>query len=150
MRVAVLFALLLGAVAVFAQDYQFRLYRVEQGLPSDVAKALTQDRHGFIWIATDDGLVKYDGLKFTTYKAALRSQYAKSFLQARDGRLLAIGDLDLIEIDNRIDTVMFKSLLRGGRTSSDSTLWYPKALYEDWHGGIWVAEPRSVCATKGV
>jgi ligand-binding sensor domain-containing protein len=120
MRVAVLILLLLNALAIAAQDYQFRLYRVEQGLPSDVAKALTQDKHGFIWVATDDGLVKYDGLKFTTYKAALRSQYAKSFLQTRDGRLLAIGDLDLIEIQNKIDTVIFKSLLHGGRTSTDT------------------------------
>jgi len=149
MRVAVLLALLLNGLAVAAQDYQFRLYRVEQGLPSDVAKALTQDRHGFIWIATDDGLVKYDGLKFTTYKAALRSQYAKAFLQTRDGRLLAIGDLDLIEIQNKIDTVIFKSLLRGGRISSDTTLWYPKAIYEDWHGAVWLAEPKSIVRYEG-
>lgn len=149
MRVAVFLLLLLNVLAVSAQDYQFRFYRVEQGLPSDVAKALAQDKHGFIWIATDDGLVKYDGLKFTTYKAALRSQYAKAFLQTRDGRLLAIGDLDLIEIQNTVDTVIFKSLLRGGRVSSDTTLWYPKAIYEDWHGGIWLAEPKSVVRYEG-
>jgi len=149
MRIAVFLALLLNILAVSAQDYQFRLYRVEQGLPSDVAKALTQDKHGFIWIATDDGLVRYDGLKFITYKAALRSQYAKSFLQTRDGRLLAIGDLDLIEIQNKIDTVVFKSLLRGGRTSSDTTLWYPKAIFEDWHGAVWVAEPKSAVRYEG-
>lgn len=149
MRVAVLFILLIGHLAVAAQDYQFRFYRVEQGLPSDVTKAITQDGHGFIWIATDDGLVKYDGLKFITYKAALRSQYAKAFLQTRSGRLLAIGDLDLIEIQNKIDTVIFKSLLRGARTLSDTTLWYPKGIYEDWHGTLWLAEPASVARYEG-
>src|SRR5436190_13029822 len=128
MRTVVWLLLLFVSTATQAQEYRFRLYRVEQGLPSDVIKAVAQDALGFIWIATDDGLVKYDGLKFTTYKAALRSQYAKAFLQTRDGRLLAIGDLDLIEIQNKIDTVIFKSLLRGGRTSSDTTLWYPKAI----------------------
>lgn len=143
MRVAVILLFVLVEVA-YTQDYRFRLYRVEQGLPSDVIKAVSQDSKGFIWIATDDGLVKYDGLKFTTFKSALRSQYVKNFLQTRDGRLLAVGDLDLVEIDNRVDTVMFRTLLRGARVASDSTVWYPKSLFEDLHGGIWLSEGRSV------
>lgn len=142
MRVAVI--LLFMLVEATAQDYRFRLYRVEQGLPSDVIKAVAQDSKGFIWIATDDGLVKYDGLKFTTYKSALRSQYVKSFLQTRDGRLLVIGDIDLVEIENKVDTVAFKTLLLGARTVADSTIWYPKSLFEDRHGGIWLAESKSV------
>ena len=143
-RVAVIFFLLLTLPEAYAQEYRFRLYRVEQGLPSDVIKAVTQDPLGFIWIATDDGLVKYDGLKFTTYKSALRSQYAKNFLQTRDGRLLVVGDLDLIEIQNKVDTVIFKSLLRGARIPTDTTVWYPKSLYEDHHGSIWLAESKSI------
>jgi signal transduction histidine kinase/ligand-binding sensor domain-containing protein len=143
MRVAVILLFVL-VEATYAQDYRFRLYRVEQGLPSDVIKAVSQDSKGFIWIATDDGLVKYDGLKFTTYKSALRSQYVKSFLQTRDGRLLVIGDLDLVEIENKVDTVVFKTLLLGARTAADSTIWYPKSLFEDLHGGVWLAESKSV------
>src|SRR5687768_4764530 len=141
---ATLILLFVFVQAAYAQDYRFRQYRVEQGLPSDVVKALSQDSKGFIWIATDDGLVKYDGLKFTTYRSALRSQYVKGFLQTRDGRLLVIGDLDLVEIQNRIDTVIFKTLLRGARTAADSTIWYPKSLFEDQHGGVWLAESKSV------
>lgn len=144
MRVAVIILLLITVLAAHAQEYRFRLYRVEQGLPSDVVKAVSQDRLGFIWIATDDGLVKYDGLKFTTYKSALKSQYAKSFLQTRDGRLLVIGDLDVVEIQNKVDTVIFKSLLRGARIPSDTTIWYPKSIYEDHHGVIWLAESKSI------
>lgn len=143
MRVAVILLFML-VEAAYAQDYRFRLYRVEQGLPSDVIKAVSQDSKGFIWIATDDGLVKYDGLKFATYKSALRSQYVKSFLRTRDGRLLVIGDLDLVEIENKVDTVVFKTLLLGARTATDSTIWYPKSLFEDLHGGIWLAESKSV------
>src|SRR5690349_10595053 len=144
MRVAVVLFVFLVIPAAYAQEYRFRLYRVEQGLPSDVVKAVTQDRLGFIWIATDDGLVKYDGLKFTTYKSALKSQYAKSFLRTRDGRLLVIGDLDVVEIQNKVDTVIFKSLLRGARIPSDTTIWYPKSIYEDHHGAIWLAESKSI------
>jgi signal transduction histidine kinase/ligand-binding sensor domain-containing protein len=144
MRVAIALFFIIIIQAAGAQDYRFRMYRVEQGLPSDVVKAVSQDAQGFIWIATDDGLVKYDGIKFTTYKSALRSQYAKGFLQTREGRLFVIGDLDLVEIQNKIDTVIFTSVLKGGRTLTDSTISYPKTLFEDRHGSIWIAEPRSL------
>jgi len=132
-----------------AQEYRFRQYRVEQGLPSDVTKAVAEDSLHFLWIATDDGLVKYDGLSFTTYKSALRSQYVKSFLKTRSGRLLVIGDLDLVEIQNKIDTVLFKSLLPGTRMPTDSSVWLPKSIYEDAHGVIWLGEPKSVLRYDG-
>ena len=69
------------------QEYRFQQYRVEDGLPSDVIKAVAQDSLGFFWIATDDGLVKYDGIQFHTYKSAFLSQYTKGLLNTHDGRL---------------------------------------------------------------
>src|SRR5436190_15168183 len=132
-----------------AQRYRFHQYRVEQGLPSDVIKAVTEDSLGFIWIATDDGLVKYDGIKFTSYKNALRSQFAKGFLHTKGGRLLAFSDLDLIEIQNRIDTVTFRTVLRGERFLTDSTLSYPKSIYQDRRRLIWMGEPKSVIRFDG-
>ncbi len=149
MRLIFLIFILFNTTMLFAQEYRFGLYRVEQGLPSDVIKAVSQDSLGFLWIATDDGLVKYDGLHFTTYKEALRSQYAKNFLRTRDGRLLMAGDLDLIEIQNQVDTVIFKTILRGARSITDSTISYPKSIYEDRAGNIWLDEPHAVVRFDG-
>jgi signal transduction histidine kinase/ligand-binding sensor domain-containing protein len=141
--------ILLTTTVVEAQQYRFHQYRVEQGLPSDVIKGVTQDSLGFLWIATDDGVVKYDGIKFTTYKAALKSQYAKGFLRKRNGKVILFGDLDLIEIINQVDTVTFKTLLPGSRTPTDSTIWYPKSAYEDDQGNVWIGEPQSVVRFTG-
>jgi signal transduction histidine kinase len=149
MRLVVFISMSFLAHLIQAQHYRFHLYRVEQGLPSDVIKAVTEDSLGFLWIASDDGLVKYDGIKFTTYKNALRSQYAKGFLHTSKGKFLAFSDLDVIEIDNQVDTVVFKTLLKGERFPSDSTLWYPKSIYEDRSGGVWLGEPRSVVRYDG-
>ena len=105
---------LLGLILVLVffelqgQQYRFKKYPVSEGLPSDVVKSVSQDTLGFFWIATDDGLVKFDGTNFTVYKSALRSQYVKGFLKTSQGRLFVIGDLDLVEIQNQIDTVLFK------------------------------------------
>jgi signal transduction histidine kinase/ligand-binding sensor domain-containing protein len=149
MRVLFFILILLKTLQAQAQQHRFHQYRVEQGLPSDVIKAITEDSLGFLWIATDDGLVKYDGNKFTAYKSALRSQFAKGFLHTKDHKLLVFTDLDLIEIQNRIDTVVFRTVLRGERYLSDSTLWYPKAIYEDKKGFFWIGEPKSVVRYDG-
>ncbi|HEY9006738.1 sensor histidine kinase [Ohtaekwangia sp.] len=139
----------MATITIHGQEFRFHEYRVENGLPSDVIKAVAQDSLGFFWIATDDGLVKYDGLHFHTYKNAFLSQYTKGFLKTHDGRLLAFGDLDLIEIQNRIDTVFFKKLIRGARTLTDTTLWYAKSIYEDKEGLIWLGESQSILAYNG-
>ncbi|MBT1685380.1 sensor histidine kinase [Dawidia soli] len=148
-RLPLLLVFSLVVMDLSAQEYRFHQYRVEQGLPSDVIKATAQDSLGFFWIATDDGIVKYDGLRFTTYRSALHSQYAKGFLTTRKGRLLAIADLDLIEIENQVDTVIFHSLLRGTRNPTDTTIWYGKTLYEDRHENIWIAETQAVVRYDG-
>ncbi|HTH57089.1 MAG TPA: ATP-binding protein [Cyclobacteriaceae bacterium] len=131
-----------------AQDYFFKQYRVENGLPSDIVKACAQDSLGYFWMATDDGLVKYDGIKFTTFREAMHNNYAKGFLATRSGRLLAYGDLDFLEIKNLGDTVVFESVLPVSRNPTANSLTYPKFVYEDLHGNIWVSESQSVVKMK--
>jgi signal transduction histidine kinase len=144
MRVLFLLIASLSTFYSVAQDYRLRQYRVEDGLPGDIIKAMARDTSGFIWIATDDGLVKYDGIRFTTYKSALQSQFVKKFLLTSDRRLIVIADLDVVEIRNQIDTVIFHSLIKGTRNRTDSTINYPRNIYEDKFGVIWLAEPQSL------
>jgi ligand-binding sensor domain-containing protein len=42
-------------------------YTIKDGLPSNEAYDVFQDSKGFIWIGTDNGVVKYDGKEFKTY-----------------------------------------------------------------------------------
>src|SRR5689334_3875987 len=54
-----------------AQEPTLRFERltIEQGLSQNNVYSLLQDRTGFIWIGTADGLNRYDGYTFTVYKA---------------------------------------------------------------------------------
>jgi streptogramin lyase len=54
----------------FAQPKKiaFEKYNVAEGLPEEYVAGLIQDDKGFIWAATQNGLVKYDGYQFKVYK----------------------------------------------------------------------------------
>ncbi len=127
-----------------AQDYNLKSYRVQNGLPSDIVKAATQDSLGYFWIATDEGIVSYNGIKFKSYRNVTHSNYTKGFYTTHSGRLLAFGDLDLIEIQNSGDTVVFKPLCAVDRVANDTTLSYPKQLFEDFSGQLWASESQAV------
>src|SRR4051794_36462635 len=44
-------------------------WTVKDGLPVNSINAILQDRTGYIWIATFDGLVRFDGVRFTVFNS---------------------------------------------------------------------------------
>jgi ligand-binding sensor domain-containing protein/serine phosphatase RsbU (regulator of sigma subunit) len=52
-----------------SQFARFRHITVEDGLAQNSISALAQDAQGFIWIATYEGLHRYDGVNLVPYKA---------------------------------------------------------------------------------
>lgn len=53
-------------------------YNISKGLPHDVAYGMFQDSKGYIWIGTDNGLVKFNGQNFRIFNNddKLRNNYA--------------------------------------------------------------------------
>ena len=66
-------------------------YSTLDGLPTNNLVQIVQDRDGYLWIATWDGLVRYDGVRMITYRVsdtpALGSSRIVGLLVARDGSL---------------------------------------------------------------
>jgi ligand-binding sensor domain-containing protein/signal transduction histidine kinase len=67
---AAFLALFLSHGASLAQTRELRFERVsvEQGLSNFTVTSIVQDRQGFLWLSTADGLNKYDGYDFKVYK----------------------------------------------------------------------------------
>jgi ligand-binding sensor domain-containing protein/signal transduction histidine kinase len=53
-----------------------RVWRMADGLPSDSVTAIIQTRDGFLWVGTDAGLVRFDGVKFNQMALAASSTNA--------------------------------------------------------------------------
>jgi ligand-binding sensor domain-containing protein len=49
-------------------EITFKHITTEQGLSNPSVYAIVQDKRGFMWFGTQDGLNKFDGYQFTVYK----------------------------------------------------------------------------------
>ncbi len=58
------FVSLLTATAAVPEMPRFRVLDATSGLPSNVVRAMLQDAAGYLWLATSDGLARYDGTAF--------------------------------------------------------------------------------------
>ena len=65
-KLALILSLLLAPLTLLAQRYI--MLSVPDGLSSSNVNALYQDSRGDIWIATDNGVSRYDGLEIRSYK----------------------------------------------------------------------------------
>lgn len=63
-------SLVLQGLAAFSQSTQTIFYSTKDGLPSSSIYKCILDNHGFLWIATDNGIAKFDGKNFKTYTTA--------------------------------------------------------------------------------
>ena len=55
-------------VLAAAQPVDFRRLTIEDGLSQNAVYAVSQDRQGFLWFGTKDGLNRYDGYTFTVFQ----------------------------------------------------------------------------------
>ena len=67
-------------------QYNHEVWLTHRGLPSNGVNALIQTRDGYLWLGTEAGLVRFDGVKFTTF-----DRNSVPVLRATDVRALRRG-----------------------------------------------------------
>ena len=67
----------------------FRSWQREQGLPQNSVRALAQTRDGYLWIGSDDGVARFDGVRFVSFglREGLRSGPVRALFEDRHGTL---------------------------------------------------------------
>jgi signal transduction histidine kinase/ligand-binding sensor domain-containing protein len=86
---SVLASLLLLVPLAHAQQYPLRHYNTNDGLAHSIVGAIYQDKKGYIWFATADGLSRFDGYRFTNYgkEDGLPGSVVTSITEDREGQL---------------------------------------------------------------
>src|SRR5688572_17120178 len=68
---------LVGAEGSLA-DYQLDIWTTEDGLPQNSVLSIAQTSDGYLWLATFNGLARFDGVRFTVYDAATTPELRSS------------------------------------------------------------------------
>ena len=95
---------------------------VNEGLSQNSVREIFQDKQGFIWIGTGDGLNRYDGIQIKKYRQSIRDRSNKRFPgkilngkihQDKAGNLWMMVDGQLVRMDLATET--FKVIRQMGR-----------------------------------
>ncbi len=127
-----------------AQSFRTTVYNRDEGLHNELIKTLAIDSLNVIWMATDEGLISYNGLVFKQYKDQFLSNYIKSIFKSSLGSLFCASDLGIYKIDYSPDSVNFNLIKTGYSKTADTSLWYPKLFFEDNDKTIWFSDNNSI------
>ena len=140
--VIIILLLITFSLFSFENDIKFDRLSRNDGLSNSTVYSIIQDRKGFMWFGTPDGLNKYDGRAFTVYKNKLNDQ--KSIPNNSAGNLFIdsngiiwIGTWGggLVRFDPRYDAFSSYTNDPDNETSlSDNRV---QSLYEDRTGQLW-------------
>ena len=116
-------------------EYTHAVWTHKDGLPSAFIYSMAQTRDGYLWLATTDGLVRFDGVQFVHWRpktghTALLG-VVRSLCAARDGSLwigTADGLVGHIRGDELI-TSAIRARIEGMLEDGDGTLWVTTKNY---------------------
>ena len=127
-------------VAILAQGQQPRYLTPANHLSSSLINEVFFSSDGYVWIATEDGLNKYDGSKITIYKhqigdsTTLAHNFVNDIFEDKDGNIYVSSHKGLQKYDKATDAFSLIALSANGTPYGTST----STLVQKSNGEIWV------------
>lgn len=111
----------LCCIAQYSEAQTGKVYTTDMGLSSSLINQIFQDKQGFIWVTTEYGLNKFDGLRFTNYRhisadsSSIRNNYVRTLFEDSRRNLL-VGCIDgLMKYDRETDSFLEIPMFRAGK-----------------------------------
>src|SRR5260370_19936326 len=112
-------------------EYTHTVWTHKDGLPSAFIYSIAQTRDGYLWLATTDGLVRFDGVRFVHWRPTTGHTEllgaVRSLCAARDGSLWIGTAAGLV------------GHIRGDGLATSSIGSQIEAMLEDQYGTLWVS-----------
>jgi len=122
-------------------QYVHRIWQLPQGLPDATITSILQTEQGYLWLGTETGLVRFDGVRFSslddTNPGPLKHNWVRSLLEDSQHSLwIGTNDAGLIRLENGVAT----------QYSPDADLARAnvQCLVTDRQGALWL------CTSNGI
>lgn len=138
--ISLLFCIVSNAFATGELNSRFDNYTIREGLSNNIVQCVTQDSYGYIWVGTSQGLNRFDGYGFTTFRSL---EYAKKrvkgvlirciFEDSKKQLWIGTENGGLYKFNRDGETFKYIELMNDvdGRYSANT-------IVEDKSGNIWV------------
>jgi len=129
---------------------RFQHLSVEQGLSHNEVTAVAQDRHGFIWIGTTDGLNRFDGYNVEIYRHepgnrnSLPNNLVRCVFTDSKGTLWVGTTNGLAYYDNRLNG--FRTFFQSANDKTTIPSNWINVITEDVHGMLWIGTLSGLCS----
>ncbi len=133
----------LGLQLVYADAIKFKHLTIDDGLSDNFVIPVLQDRQGFLWVGSKNGLNKYDGAEFTVYSHdhdnnnTISNNYIWSLFEDRAGILWVGtwgGGLNRFDPVNQ-KFIRYQHDKNNSNSLSNDSIWN---IYEDKAGILWI------------
>ena len=144
------------SLSVYAQPASiiFDHYSINQGFHSREAKQVAATKNGMIWIASNDGLARYDSKSFTFYQhhsddsTSITNNYCKGLLVDKRGLIWVLSGADLEVFDPL--TEKFSHIKQKNEKAELVPVNALAFVYDEVNDIIWLATATGLqCIKKG-
>jgi len=123
------------------QQYPIRQYTINEGLSDNIITDILQDKKGYIWIGTKDGLNRFDGYQFKTFKyqpnvtTSLSNNNINELFEDKKGQLW-IGTSGGVNLFDPV-TETFQHFQHDPTVANSLSHNQVQAIFEDSEGILW-------------
>lgn len=118
-----------------------RLFDHNDGLSNSLINQVFQDHQGFIWVATEDGLNRFDGIKFVQFlhnseiESSLKANFVTALAEDKNGNLW-VGQVNGLQVYNHV-TESFEEI----KLYVNNKRIHPfvSSIVESKNGDIWIS-----------
>lgn len=106
-------------------QYAFRSLDINNGLSQNTVHAILQDKQGFMWFGTKDGLDRYDGISFRTFmkeSGTLGNNFITSLYEDNLGQIWIGTDVGLYVYCPQMEKVRHFTLISNSNIDIDCTV----------------------------
>jgi ligand-binding sensor domain-containing protein len=116
-------------------EWSARIWRLDDGLPDDNVTGVIQTFDGYLWVATDSGLARFDGVRFQNIALPIPSGRSRPLIRAM---LLERGNRVWLALEGGVVVSLSQEGTNVFTTTNGLSWVRPTSIVQDQKRDVWI------------